>query len=64
VIVLAAFTTGLVFWMSAWALGFKAFDAFLVTIAITLAAVTYELTKPFVEQLLGRENPEDAGYRA
>jgi hypothetical protein len=62
-IVLAAFTAGLVFWISAWSLGLKSFDAFLVTIALTLAAVTFELTKPFLDQLLGRENPEDAGYR-
>lgn len=53
--VLVAFTTGLVFWISAWALGAKAFDAFLVTVALVLIAVTIRIVKPFVDRMLGNE---------
>jgi hypothetical protein len=53
--VLVALTVGLVFWIAAWAFGIKAFDAFLVTIAVTLGAATARLMAPFVNQLLGRE---------
>ena len=53
--VLVALTVGLVFWITAWAFGIKAFDAFLVTIALTLTAATARLMAPFVGQLLGRE---------
>jgi hypothetical protein len=53
--VLVAFTVGLVFWIAAWAFGVKAFDAFLVTIALTITAATVRLVAPFVKQLLGRE---------
>jgi hypothetical protein len=53
--VIVALTVGLVFWLTAWAFGAKAFDAFLVTVAITLGAATVRIVKPFVDQLLGRE---------
>jgi hypothetical protein len=53
--VLVAFTVGVVFWITAWAFGMKAFDAFLVTIALTVTAATVRIAAPFVKQILGRE---------
>lgn len=53
--VLVALTVGLVFWIAAWAFGMKAFDAFLVTVALTVGAATVRLFKPYVDQLLGRD---------
>jgi hypothetical protein len=53
--VIVALTVGLVFWLAAWAFGAKAFDAFLVTVAITLGAATVRIVAPFVNQFLGRE---------
>jgi len=52
--VLVALTIGLVFWITAWALGIKAFDAFLVTVFLVLIAVTLRITMPFVNRLLGK----------
>ena len=54
-IVLVALAVGLVWWISAWALGVKAFDAFLVTAALVVGAAAMRLAAPFVNQLLGRE---------
>jgi len=51
-IVLCALTVGLVFWIVAWALGAKAFDAFLLTGLITLSAATVQIVMPFVTKLL------------
>lgn len=51
-IVLVAFTFGLVVWLTAWAFGLKAFDAFLFTIFITLAAAAVRITKPHVDKIL------------
>ena len=56
--VLVALTVGLVWWIAAWAFGIKAFDAFLLTAALVLGAAAYEITKPFVNRMLGREVPE------
>jgi hypothetical protein len=53
--VLVAFTVGLVFWIVAWSFGIKAFDAFLVTLALVVAAAAVRLFKPFLDQFLGRE---------
>jgi hypothetical protein len=53
--VLVALTVGLVFWIVAWAFGIKAFDAFLVTVALTLGAATARIAAPYVNQFLGRE---------
>jgi uncharacterized membrane protein len=55
VIVLVTFTVGLVWWIAAWAFGIKAFDAFLLTIALTVGAAAYTMIKPFLNQMLGRE---------
>jgi uncharacterized membrane protein len=46
---------GLVWWIVAWAFGIKAFDAFLLTVAMVVTAAAYTLLKPFLNQLLGRE---------
>ena len=52
--VLVTLTVGLVWWIVAWAFGIKAFDAFLLTVAMTLAAYTVVAVKPYVDQMLGR----------
>jgi hypothetical protein len=61
--VLVALTVGLVFWIAAWAFGVKAFDAFMVTAALVVAAATARLAGPFLKQLLGREvaSPSEQG---
>ena len=61
--VLVALTVGLVWWITAWAFGIKAFDAFLLTAGLVVAAAAFELAKPFLDQLLGREvaEPEEQG---
>jgi hypothetical protein len=41
--VLVALLVGLVIWICAWTFGIKAFDAFLVTVALVVGAVTYNL---------------------
>jgi hypothetical protein len=61
--VLVALVVGLVWWITAWAFGIKAFDAFLLTAFLVVCAAAYEITKPFLHQLLGREaaEPEEQG---
>jgi hypothetical protein len=61
--VLVALTVGLVFWIVAWALGAKAFDAFLVTVFLVVIAATARMVSPFLKQLLGREaaSPSEQG---
>jgi hypothetical protein len=61
--VLVALTVGLVFWITAWAFGMKSFDAFMVTMALVMAAVVGRLAGPFVKQLTGREtaSPSEQG---
>jgi uncharacterized membrane protein len=58
VAVLVALTVGLVWWIAAWAFGIKAFDAFLLTMALVVGAAGYQIVKPFMDRLLGREVPE------
>ena len=53
--VLVALTVGLVWWITAWSFGVKAFDAFLLTLAMVVFAAAIRLFSPFVKQLLGRE---------
>jgi hypothetical protein len=62
-VVLVALTVGLVWWICAWAFGVKAFDAFLLTAALVVGAVAFQMVKPFVDKLLGREvsEPEEQG---
>jgi hypothetical protein len=52
--VLVALTVGLVWWVTAWALGIKSFDAFLLTVLIVVSAAAWVMIKPFVDDLLGR----------
>ena len=61
--VLVALTVGLVWWIAAWAFGVKAFDAFLLTAFLVVAAAAYQMMKPFIDQALGREaaEPEEQG---
>jgi hypothetical protein len=61
--VLVALVVGLVWWISAWAFGIKAFDAFMLTAALVVGAAAFQLVKPFLDQLLGRElaEPEEQG---
>ena len=49
---LVALTVGLVFWIIAWSLGVKAFDAFMVTILLTLIAATARIMMPFINRIL------------
>jgi len=61
--VLVALTVGLVWWITAWAFGIKAFDAFLLTVALVVGAAAYQIAKPYLHQALGREvaEPEEQG---
>ena len=61
--VLVALLVGLVWWITAWAFGVKAFDAFLVTLALVIGAAAFQMVKPFLDQMLGRETaePEEQG---
>lgn len=54
-IVLVALTVGLVWWITAWAFGIKAFDAFMLTAFVVVCAAAYMLVKPYLDQLMGRE---------
>jgi hypothetical protein len=62
-VVMVALTVGLVWWITAWAFGIKAFDAFLLTAFLVVSAAAYQLVKPHLDQLLGRETaePEEQG---
>jgi hypothetical protein len=55
VIVMVALTVGLVFWVVAWAFGIKSLDAFMVTALLTVSAAAYQIVKPHLDRLLGRE---------
>jgi hypothetical protein len=61
--VLVALLVGLVWWITAWAFGIKAFDAFLLTVFLVVAAAGYQMAKPFINHALGRETaePEEQG---
>jgi uncharacterized membrane protein len=50
--VLVALTAGLVIWIVLWALGTKALDSFMITIALVLVAVVAQLTEPFIREQL------------
>jgi hypothetical protein len=52
--VLVALTIGLVWWVSAWALGVKSFDAFMLTGLIVVVAAAWYVAKPFIQSFLGR----------
>ena len=61
--ILVTFTIGLIWWICAWSFGIKAFDAFLLTVFMTIAAATVVMFKPFVDQLMRRDTapPEERG---
>jgi hypothetical protein len=58
--VLLTLTAGLVWWIVAWSFGVKAFDAFLLTAALVVAAAAVHIAMPFVRRILGRETPSTA----
>jgi uncharacterized membrane protein len=62
-VVFVTLTIGLVWWITAWAFGINAFDAFLLTAGLVVFAAAFQLMKPFIDQLLGREAapPEQQG---
>ena len=47
-----AFTIGLIIWIVLWANGAKAFDAFLIPVALLLAGATARIVMPFVRERL------------
>ena len=53
--VLVTLTIGLILWIVAWSFDIKAFDAFMVTVLMVVSAAAYTISKPFIDQLLGRE---------
>ncbi len=53
-VVLVTLTVGLVWWIVAWSFGIKAFDAFLLTVIMTVIAAAAHMAKPFLDQMLGR----------
>ena len=57
-VVLLALAVGLVWWITAWAFGIKAFDAFLLTAFLVVSAAAFQMAKPFIDRMLGREVPE------
>lgn len=59
--ILVAFTVGLVWWVTAWALGVKSFDAFIVTTLLVVGAATWYVAKPFVQSFIGRGQPSQPG---
>ncbi len=61
--VLVALVVALVGWICAWSFGVKAFDAFLLTVALVVGAAAFQMVKPFLNQALGREaaKPEEQG---
>jgi hypothetical protein len=46
--VIVASTFGLILWLVLWALGVKAFDAFLLTMLIALVAATLRMIAPYL----------------
>jgi hypothetical protein len=52
VAILVAFTVGLIAWIVLWANGVKAFDAFLIPLALAVAAATVRIAMPFIRERL------------
>ena len=55
-VILVALTVGLVWWVSAWSLGIKSFDAFMVTAFVVVLAATWYVARPYVQSFLGRSD--------
>lgn len=51
-IVLVTLTVGLVIWLTAWAFGIKAFDAFLLTALLGFLAAAVQIALPFIRQII------------
>jgi hypothetical protein len=60
VAVLVALTVGLVWWITAWSFGIKAFDAFLLTAGLVVTTAAVRMLRPFLDQMLGRDTPPPA----
>ena len=48
--IVVATTTGLVIWIVFWAIGGKAFDAFMITAAIVVTAVAVRVVAPLLNR--------------
>jgi hypothetical protein len=46
--VVLATTFGLIIWLVLWAIGAKAFDAFMITVLIALVAATLRMLVPYL----------------
>jgi len=46
--VVLATTFGLIIWLVLWAIGAKAFDAFMITVLIAVVAVTLRMLAPYL----------------
>jgi hypothetical protein len=44
----------MVWWVCAWALGVKSFDAFMVTALVVVIAAAWYVARPYVQSFLGR----------
>ncbi len=56
--ILVALTVGLVWWVSAWALGIKSFDAFMLTALILVLAAGWYVLKPHLDAYVRRGQGE------
>jgi hypothetical protein len=54
---LVALTAGLVVWIVAWAIGVKAFDAFLLTLLFVIPAAAWQIFGPGIKKMLGMSPP-------
>ena len=57
---LVTLTVGLVWWITAWALGIKAFDAFMLTAFMVVIAATARIYGPYLRKMLGKDAAEPA----
>ena len=55
-------TVGLVWWITAWSFGIKAFDAFMLTAGMVVVAAAAHIAKPFLDQKLGRATAEPGSF--
>ena len=46
--VIVATTFGLILWIVLWAIGVKAFDAFMITVLIAVVAATVRMLAPYL----------------
>jgi hypothetical protein len=56
-VILVTVTIGLVWWVTAWALGIKSLDAFILTVIMTALAAGWYVARPHLDAFLGREGP-------